>query len=117
MCVPGAWRRPPRAASPARSPVREGWTREALEARVDELAARRDSFVPSIQRLSAVLDERERELLGRVLLERANREAVLGQGLAQPLERRSWVKRVWEGSERRSGRRQPPEESSARPDG
>ena len=109
--MPGASWRTSRAACPARSPVREAWTREALEARVDELAARRDSFVPSIQRLSAMLDERERELLGRVLLERANREAVLGQGLARPLERRSWVKRVWERSERRSGRRQPPDES------
>ena len=82
--------------------MRDAWTREALEARVDELATRRESFVPSIERLAEGLDERERELLGHVLLARANAEDAFSGGLAQRLEERSWLKRMWARSERRA---------------
>ncbi len=49
------------------------WTRAALEARVDKLAAENegDEFVESVRRFAKQLSDDERELLGRVVLDRA----------------------------------------------
>jgi hypothetical protein len=49
------------------------WTRQALEARVDKLAEEHDGeeLVDAVRRLGEQLDDDERELLGRILLERA----------------------------------------------
>jgi hypothetical protein len=49
------------------------WTRAALEARVDKLAEEHegDEFVASVRRFSEQLSEDERDLLGRVVLDRA----------------------------------------------
>lgn len=49
------------------------WTREALEARVDKLSEEHEGqeLVDAVVRLGEQLDDGERELLGRVLLERA----------------------------------------------
>ena len=77
-----------------------GWACEALAAHVDELAARRESFVSEIRTLSERLDARERELLGRLLLERARGDAAHGLRL----EERSWLRRVWRRADARSER-------------
>jgi hypothetical protein len=49
------------------------WTRAALEARVDKLAAEHEGeqLVAAVQDFAEQLDESDRELLGRILLERA----------------------------------------------
>jgi hypothetical protein len=49
------------------------WTRQALEARVAKLAKEHEGeeLVRAVQRFGQQLDEEERELLGRILLERA----------------------------------------------
>ena len=49
------------------------WTRAALEARVDKLASEHegDEFVAAVRRFSEQLNESERDLLGRVVLDRA----------------------------------------------
>jgi hypothetical protein len=49
------------------------WTREALTARVDKLAAEHegDELVAAVRDFAEQLDDAERELLGRILLERA----------------------------------------------
>jgi hypothetical protein len=49
------------------------WTRAALEARVDKLAEEHegDEFVESVRRFGEQLSDDERELLGRVVLDRA----------------------------------------------
>jgi hypothetical protein len=49
------------------------WTRAALEARVDKLASEHegDEFVESVRRFAEQLSEQERDLLGRVVLDRA----------------------------------------------
>jgi len=84
--------------------VGEGWTTEALALRVEELAAQRESFVPAVQRLAEELDERERELLGRLLLERANVEARRQGALDERLERRGWLGRTLRKAEDRAAR-------------
>jgi hypothetical protein len=50
-----------------------GWTRPALEARVAKLAEEHEGeeLVEAVQEFGEQLDEDERELLGRILLERA----------------------------------------------
>ena len=52
------------------------WTRAALEARVDKLAAEHagDEFVESVRAFADQLSDDERELLGRVVLDRAPRD-------------------------------------------
>jgi hypothetical protein len=52
------------------------WTRAALEARVDKLAAENegDEFVESVRRFAEQLSDEDRELLGRVVLDRARRD-------------------------------------------
>ncbi len=49
------------------------WTRQALEARVAKLAEEHEgqALVDAVVRFGEQLDEAERELLGKVLLERA----------------------------------------------
>jgi hypothetical protein len=49
------------------------WTREALTARVEKLAAEHEGeeLVAAVQAFAEQLDDDERELLGRILLERA----------------------------------------------
>jgi hypothetical protein len=53
------------------------WTRAALEARVDKLAAEHDGeeLVTAVSAFAEQLDEDGRQLLGRILLERAPRRA------------------------------------------
>ncbi len=53
------------------------WTREAITARVDKLAADHEGeeLVAAIRAFADQLDDDERELLGRILLERAPRRA------------------------------------------
>jgi hypothetical protein len=48
--------------------------RTQIEARVDEIAAshRGQAFIAAVQELSAGLDQEDRDVLGAVLLERAN---------------------------------------------
>jgi hypothetical protein len=54
------------------------WTRPALEARVAKLAEEHEGeeLVEAVQEFGEQLDEDERELLGRILLERAPRVAL-----------------------------------------
>jgi hypothetical protein len=49
------------------------WTRAALEARVDKLASEHEGeeFVAAVRNFGEQLSESERDLLGRVVLERA----------------------------------------------
>ena len=96
-----------RARAPSER-VPGAWTRELLEARVEELAGERETFVVATQRLAERLDERERELLGRVLLERANREHVEAATLSEQLQERSWLRRMWDKSEKRAERLRAP---------
>jgi hypothetical protein len=51
------------------------WTRAALEARVDKLAEEHhgDELVAAVSAFAKQLDEDDRQLLGRILLERAPR--------------------------------------------
>ena len=51
------------------------WTREAISARVDKLAAEHegDELVAAMRAFAEQLDDDEREVLGRILLERAPR--------------------------------------------
>ena len=65
------------------------WTRDALAARVDALAAQ-EGFVEAVQRFAADLSEPERELLGDVLLQRAS---TVGPSLREQVERRGWIQR------------------------
>jgi hypothetical protein len=53
------------------------WTRAALEARVEKLAEEHDGdeLVTAVAAFAEQLDEGERQLLGRILLERAPRRA------------------------------------------
>jgi hypothetical protein len=53
------------------------WTRAALEARVDKLAEEHDGeeLVTAVSAFAEQLDEDGRQLLGRILLERAPRRA------------------------------------------
>jgi FixJ family two-component response regulator len=52
------------------------WTRAALEARVDKLAAEHEGeeFVEAIRSFGEQLSDEERDLLGRVVLDRAPRD-------------------------------------------
>jgi hypothetical protein len=52
------------------------WTRAALEARIDKLAAENegDEFVESVRTFAEQLSDEDRELLGRVVLDRAPRD-------------------------------------------
>jgi len=84
--------------------VSEAWTAEALASRVEELAVRRESFVSAVQRFAEELNESDRELLGRVLLERANTEAALGRALGDRLEPRGWLGRTLRRAEERAAR-------------
>jgi hypothetical protein len=54
------------------------WTRQALEARVAKLAEENEGeeLVEAVQQFGAQLDDEERELLGRILLERAPAVAI-----------------------------------------
>ena len=69
------------------------WTRPALEARVAKLAEEHEGekLVEAVREFGAQLDEEERELLGRILLERAPRVS-LGEyprwGMLLPRRRR-----------------------------
>lgn len=55
-----------------------GWTRPALEARVAKLAEEHEGekLVEAVQEFGEQLDDEERELLGRILLERAPAVAI-----------------------------------------
>lgn len=68
------------------------WTRSAIEARVDELREREPDFVAAIRIFSEGLSREERELLGEVLLERADTE----QALRERIDTRGWFRRQWD---------------------
>lgn len=54
------------------------WTRQALEARVDKLAEAHEGegLVEAVRRFGEQLNDDEREVLGRILLERAPKPEV-----------------------------------------
>jgi Flp pilus assembly protein TadB len=58
-------------------------TREELERKVDELSARED-FVAALEELARCLPDEERELLGQVLLARADYEWALRERIDEP---------------------------------
>ena len=80
------------------------WTRQALEARVAALAAEHEGaeLVAAVQRLAAELEEDEREVLGRILLERAHERGAYDAGLVGQIEAPGWFRRQLEWFERRS---------------
>jgi hypothetical protein len=68
-----------------------GWTREAIAARVEAIAAEVEgpAFVEAVRSFAdAALDARERELLGEVLLERAAADPGLSDAFAEIDEER-----------------------------
>jgi hypothetical protein len=72
--------------------IRRVWTREELAARVDELRERESDFVAAVRAFSEQLSPPERELLGEVLLERADTE----HALRERIDTRGWFRRQWD---------------------
>jgi hypothetical protein len=70
------------------------WTKDAIASRIDELAADQHgpALVEAIERFSRGLDEGARELLGEVLLERADTE----HALRERIDTRGWLRRQWD---------------------
>jgi hypothetical protein len=71
-------------------------TRAQIEARVDELARERATFVAEVRRLAAQLDPDGREILGEVLLARADGEGAFTDALERRITARGWLQRVWD---------------------
>jgi hypothetical protein len=67
-------------------------TRREIEAEVDGLRAELegDEFVDAVRRLAAGLGERDREVLGAVLIERA---PAAEAALSERIEAQSWLRR------------------------
>jgi hypothetical protein len=63
---------------------------------VDALARERESFLAEIEKLAAGLDERERELLGEILLERAKEEGAFAEAFERRVGAKGWFRRQWE---------------------
>jgi hypothetical protein len=63
---------------------------------VEELARERQSFVAEIERLAAGLDERERELLNEILLERAQEEGAFAEAFERRVGAKGWFRRQWD---------------------
>jgi hypothetical protein len=75
------------------------WSREAIEAYVDELARskRGDAFVTAVRRFGEVeLDRGEQDVLADVLLERADLRRRIGDA-ARERSRQGWSRRMLEG--------------------
>lgn len=67
-------------------------TREELTARVDELAGR-PTFVADMEELAGELTESERELLGRILLERADSDGAFVRAWDERDLAKGWLRR------------------------
>lgn len=67
-------------------------TRAEISARVDELRESEPDFIAAIQAFSQDLRPEERELLGEVLLERADTEYALRERVVA----RGWFRRQWD---------------------
>ena len=74
--------------------------RAELAARVDRLALDRETFQNEVRQLAAGLGEEERRLLGEILLERADREAVFAEAYERRVGARGWLQRTWDRIER-----------------
>ena len=72
-------------------------TKQEMEARVDALSQAHtgDEFVAAARRLAAELDDDDRALLERVLLERAADEADFQEALRQRVAERGWIRRTF----------------------
>lgn len=68
------------------------WTKDQIAAQVDELREREPDFVAAMRTFSEGLSPEERELLGEVLLERADTE----QALRERIDTRGWFRRQWD---------------------
>jgi hypothetical protein len=68
-------------------------TRDEIAARVDELAAEHEGrdFVAAVEELSDGLEQEERDVLGSVLLERAN---VFENAARERLRAKGWLRRT-----------------------
>ena len=80
--------------------------REAIETRVDELRAAhpgRKEFVEAVQEFGRTLDDDDRELLGRVLLERKPETAGFDV-LDRRIHEGGWFRRTMRKIETREGR-------------
>jgi hypothetical protein len=71
---------------------RHACTREELVARVDELREREPDFVAAVRAFSERLRPADRELLGEVLMERADTE----HALRERIDTRGWLRRQWD---------------------
>jgi hypothetical protein len=83
-----------------------GWSKEAIGARVDELALeqRGDAFVAAIERFGCdELDGHERQLLYDVLIERANLRGRIAKAARERI-RSGWTRRMLEGQLKRGPR-------------
>jgi hypothetical protein len=65
---------------------------ETVEALREEHEAGR-AFADAVEAYAASLDEGEREILGEVLLQRADEEGAFQRGIALRLESRGWLRR------------------------
>jgi hypothetical protein len=75
----------------------DGWTRDELDARVESLATihEGDAFVQAVSRFAdEELAPAERELLGRILLERADEEHAFEEVVRRRMRERGWIRRT-----------------------
>ena len=68
------------------------WTPRRLADHVDALASEHEgrAFVEAVERFAGELDAEDRELLGRVLLERANERGGFDYGLLRRIDEPRW---------------------------
>jgi hypothetical protein len=68
------------------------WSRRRLSEQLDALAAEHEgrAFVEAVERFAAELDDGERELLGEVLLERADERGGFDYGLIRRIDEPRW---------------------------
>jgi hypothetical protein len=68
------------------------WSRRQLSEHLDALAAEHEgpAFVEAIERFAAELRDEERELLGEVLLERADERGGFDYGLIRRIDEPRW---------------------------
>jgi hypothetical protein len=72
------------------------WSRRLLEERIAVLAENRETFVAEVERLATELDDKEREVLGEILLERANEEGVFADAYERRVGAKGWFRRQWD---------------------
>jgi hypothetical protein len=71
-------------------------SRRQIEETVEALREEHDggrAFADAVEMYAASLDEDEREVLGEVLLQRADEEGAFQRGIALRLESRGWFRR------------------------